>query len=248
MINNCINKLQDIFFQPTCLICRSPGQGNLSICSQCISQLKSNRHCCSRCSLPLETDSQVLCPQCQSQPPQFHQSFIPFQYRGEIVNLIRNFKFSGNLTSGRVVAELFCRQLDASDIAFPDVLVPVPLHPSRTRERGFNQALWLADKISNYSGIPVNHKLVSRTSKSRAQHQLNKSARLRNLENAFKVESSPNNDQNFPAHIAIVDDVVTTGATANTIANTITNTIASLFNHKSDMRIQLWAIARTPLE
>jgi ComF family protein len=188
----------------------------------------------------LETDAQVLCPQCQKQPPQFHQSFIPFQYRAEIVNLIRNFKFSGNLTSGRVIAELFCRKLDAADIAFPEALVPVPLHPSRIRKRGFNQALWLADKISRYTGIPVNHNLVSRTVKSRAQHQLNKSARLRNLEKAFKIESSSVNDQNFPAHIAIVDDVVTTGATANTIA--------SLFNHKSDIRIQLWAIARTPLE
>ena len=235
MINNCIKNIQNKLFLPSCLICRAPGLDNLSICQACTDKLRDNQKCCQRCSLPLATTAQVLCPACQTSPPGFHSSFIPYQYRGEIINLVRNFKFSGNMTSGKVLAELFCRKLTTGNIVKPDLLVPVPLHPARTRHRGFNQALWLANQIGRQLNIEVNHKLVTRRVNSASQHLLNKQARLNNLKQAFRLEN-----KHLPSHIAIIDDVVTTGSTANAIA--------SLFKHNNDIVIQLWAIARTPLE
>lgn len=239
MINNCIKKLQNWLFMPSCVVCAAPGEDSLSICSICIGQLKHNKQCCSRCSLPLATETRVLCPQCQSKPPDFNTSFIPFQYRGEIISLVRNFKFHGNLTSGKVLADLFCQKLKNSDVALPETLVPVPLHPSRTRQRGFNQALWLAQQIGKQMSIAVDPTLLKRQLKSESQHQLDKKARLKNLQGVFRLQTN-----NVSAHIAIIDDVVTTGATANAVANTI----KSAFNHSDSNTIQLWAIARTPLE
>jgi ComF family protein len=114
----------------------------------------------------------------------------------------------------------------------PDLLVPSPMHPSRRRARGFNQASDIAEHLSRELALPWSSALAARTRKARSQRGLDRKARLTNLAGVFRVVEQP------PAHVAIIDDVVTTGATIRLLAQVLKNAGAK--------EVQVWALARTP--
>jgi len=233
MINKCINFIQDVVFAQSCMNCGRPSDTPHAICSKCYPQLPENRLCCRQCALPLQTETSHLCGHCQKASPVFQSAFIPLRYESPIDQWIWKFKFRNDLVSGRLLAELFLQKWQEAGLAIPEILVPVPLHASRLRQRGFNQSLWLARYIGTELGIPVDSRTVRRNLKTPPQHELNLQKRTTILRKAFTL-----NGEFEYQNVAIIDDVLTTGSTVNEISK--------LLRNNGCETITCWAIARTP--
>ncbi len=145
--------------------------------------------------------------------------------------MVRRLKFSGDLKFASIAGQLVARA--ARNRSLPQALIAVPMHPKRLSSRGFNQAELLAQQLSSSLSLPVLDNAVSRLKDMPAQTQLNASQRAENLVGAFRAHIRVPGQ-----HIGIVDDVVTTGATARAVAAQLRRAGAS--------RLSLFAIARTP--
>ncbi|MEW8195950.1 MAG: phosphoribosyltransferase family protein [Candidatus Thiodiazotropha sp.] len=115
----------------------------------------------------------------------------------------------------------------------PDVLVPVPLHPLRLRKRGFNQSVEITRVVARQCRLPFDWRLCRRTKETKTQSELNEEERRRNISNAFQVCADVKG-----THLALVDDVITTGATVTELSRMLKKAGAK--------RVDVWAIARTP--
>ncbi len=143
--------------------------------------------------------------------------------------LIRAFKFHASPRAGSVLLELFWRSLSTTPV---EALVAVPLHDRRARQRGFNQAQWLATRLATRLDLPLIE--AGRVRDTLSQRGLDRPARRANLRRAFRVEAR------LPARIALVDDVMTTGATLDALAMACRQAGAEV--------IEAWTLARTPLQ
>jgi ComF family protein len=216
---------------PRCLVCDGPGSGSLELCDGCRRALVRNIACCGRCALPLPSTTPI-CGQCQRMPPPWHDVWAPFVYAWPLDVLESRFKFSGSLAAGRVLSA--CWLSSGLPPLMPGLLVPVPLHASRLRQRGYNQALELARPLARRFGLPIAHDVLGRARRTDAQTELDAAARATNVRAAFAVRRVP-----VQKHVAIVDDVMTTGATLGECARVL---LAAGVE-----RVDVWALARTPL-
>jgi ComF family protein len=168
--------------------------------------------------------------------PYFHHFYALGKYEGILKPLINQLKFANKPLAAKVLAEFFVScvypRISMLDDA-PEALIPIPLSAWRYSKRGYNQSLLLAEAIGQLINIPVIESL-SRNRHTKAQSALGKSERLDNLHNAFCVKT----DITFE-HIAIIDDVVTTGATINSACK-------SLVEIYPDLTISVWSMAVTP--
>jgi len=228
-----LRRCQLAVLPPRCLLCRLDGSGSRDLCAACANDIAGNSLCCPRCALPLTTHA-PLCGECLRREPAFASAFVPFVYGHPIDLLLTRFKFSGNLAAGRVLARLWLDAYRPNEDDLPDAIIPVPLHRSRLRERGFNQALEFAQPLSIALEIPVRPDLLARTRATSAQSDLDAVARRRNLRGAFEMT----NVAECPSHIALVDDVMTTGTTVRECASVLRKAGVS--------RVDVWAIARAP--
>jgi ComF family protein len=154
-----------------------------------------------------------------------------YKYAYPVDHLIRGLKFRGERIFARVLGELLAREHRARRMELPSCIVPMPLHPSRYRARGFNQAQELARFAARSLGARVDARLLVRTIATHEQSGLSPQARRRNVRGAFEVA------RELPrGRIALVDDVVTTGSTARAAAQALAAAGAD--------EIELWAIAR----
>jgi len=145
--------------------------------------------------------------------------------------LIHAFKFAGQLHIATVLGELMAGRILDTNVPLPELLIPVPLHPIRLRERGFNQALELARVISNKLTIPIDYRSCERSRKTVAQSLLPAKERHQNIKGAFTVHHP------FKVKsVAIIDDVMTTGHTVNELA--------SVLKDAGVDHVQVWAVAR----
>ena len=211
-----------------CLLCEQPGMGDIDLCAACWRGLPKNLLACPRCALPLAAPAPA-CGFCIKSEPAFTSTLAPMQYQVPLSTLVPRFKFHQDLAAGRLLAELFCR--NTSDFARPDVLVPVPLHSTRLRQRGFDQALELAKMIAKHKALPLRSDLLIRTRNTAAQSHLDSRQRRKNCRNAFAVV-----DKVLPNHIALIDDVMTTGATVRECAKVLLKAGVK--------RVDVWVIAR----
>ncbi len=227
--------IQHGLFPPVCLLCATPVSQGIDICTPCRDDLPHNTDRCHICSLPLPTNhrEQQICGKCLQQTPSFDHCHAPFAYGYPISNLISDFKFNGKLHTGRLLSELLSNLIQTSNLGLPDLIIPVPLHPTRLKERGFNQAMELARPIARHFAIPLDTKTCSRIKATEIQSTLDKKVRMKNLRNAFEVSRKIDCE-----HLVLIDDVVTTGATINELANTLKRTGVK--------RVDVWALARTP--
>ncbi|MEJ2454273.1 MAG: ComF family protein [Candidatus Thiodiazotropha sp.] len=158
---------------------------------------------------------------------------MPLLYEPPFSRLIGEFKFRHRLHLTASLSALFCSTLPA-DLPRPDLLLPVPLHPDRLRERGFNQSLELARRIAGELDLELDWRRLRRVRATPPQSRLDRRARRRNLHAAFSADGAVKG-----RHIALLDDVITTGATV---------TAASLALLRAGAKqIDVWALARTPL-
>jgi len=225
--------VQRILLPPHCLLCdqRSDGVGDL--CSGCRADLQRNRICCPRCALPLQTPA-PLCGECLQSEPPFAAAFAPFVYAHPFDLLVTKLKFGRSLAAGRVLAGLWLAAANELP-ALPQMLVPVPLHPDRLRERGYNQALELARPLARALRVPLKAKLLERTRATPAQTNLDAKTRRRNMRGAFAINAA---DLPPTAHVALIDDVMTTGATLRECARVL--------KRAGVARVDVWALARAP--
>jgi ComF family protein len=164
----------------------------------------------------------------------FERTIMPFLYQAPFDYLIKTLKFQRRRALAPLLADLLGDVLadTMSQEALPECIIPIPLHPRRLRERGFNQALELARPLARRFKLPIFADTIERSRYTVPQIELSFSARINNLRDAFVVTGSA-----MPSHIAIIDDVVTTGSTVNEVARILHNAGAE--------RIQVWACART---
>jgi len=214
---------------PGCVLCREPASED--ICAACFRDLPWNDHACARCAQPLPPLPSAICGACARKPPHFDAAYTAFRYAWPVDRLLHRFKFRGHLANGRTLALALGEYLDLRAAPRPDLLLPVPLHRRRLAERGFNQAGEIARTLGRCLDVPVAHDTLRRVRATPAQRGLGRGARRSNLRGAFVCRRPFEN-----LHVAVVDDVVTTGSTADALARAIKQTGAD--------RVSLYALAR----
>ena len=226
-----LSQLLNTVIPQSCLLCGNRGQGDRLVCSGCESDLPWLGHHCSVCATPLPANAPDTCGQCQRKSPAYDYTQALFHYTSPVDKLITGLKFNSRLVNARMLGDIMAAKIQANTLDRPEALLPVPLHRQRLRERGFNPALELARPLAKAWDIPLLKEPVRRIRATTAQMELPAKQRHQNIRGAFECDTS------LPyGHIAIVDDVVTTGATANELAKLL---------KKQGIRIvQIYAIAR----
>ena len=173
-------------------------------------------HACKVCALPLpETCETTMCAECRLNPPPWQQAQAIFHYQFPIDRLIAAFKYHHQLALTDLFAELMAAGI-ALD-ARPTVIVPVPLHPHRLRQRGYDQTLLLARALARLTGIACNATTLKRLRDTPMQKTLDRDARRDNLVDAFVCHDPALAGQ----RILLIDDVLTTGATLSVLSEVL---------------------------
>jgi len=229
---NWLNNVQQWLYPPRCTLCGAPGVGRDDLCSPCRTALPRNLNPCHQCGLPLEGPGNHLCGRCLKKAPPFDRAVIPLLYQPPLDSLILALKFHQGLAHSRLLGHLLTTAVEASD-SRPQLILPVPLHPKRLRERGYNQALEIARPVAEGLAIPLSLDHVRRTRHTETQTRLKYKERHKNMRGVFEVT------REVPAHVAIVDDVVTSGSTVSALAKALKKAGAD--------RVDIWALARASL-
>ena len=229
-------KILSNLFPSRCILCQKTVDQALEICSECYQELPHNDVCCQRCALPLAEgiNNTVLCGRCIRKTPAFDYAYSPFRYEDEVIGLVHQLKFGEKISYAKAMGEMLFRQLLATDEK-PDCLLPVSLHSSRLRQRGFNQSIEISRVISRQLSIPIERTAIVRHRSTVAQTGLNAKQRQKNIRGAFSVVAELNYK-----HVLIIDDVMTTGATVNELARV-------LKKNKVE-RVGVLSIARAPVK
>ena len=224
ILNNCTKFIQGWFSQD-CQLCGAQSGAHL-LCAACYTNLPRHKNACPICAAPGNTET---CGACLQHPPAFNSTLAALDYTFPVDKLIQAYKYHQQLALARLLGTLLRQAV--SPHARPDVILPMPLHPARLRERGFNQALEMAKYIARDLRLPLAPHLAQRTVNTLSQATLVWDARKKNMRGAFTCNT---NLQGM--HIALVDDVMTSGATLHALAKTLKRAGAS--------RIDVWVVAR----
>lgn len=223
--------------EQTCLLCDERTDSPHAICTACESDLPWLIDQCERCALPMPM-SGLTCAQCTRHSPAFNDVIVPWLYDFPIDALVTRFKHQGKWPLGRLLAELLAQTLQHrfdEGLSQPDVMIPVPLASKRLRQRGYNQAAMLANWLGSLLRLPVDERLIKRVKDTPAQQGLGAKARKRNLREAFVLVKP---EGVMGKHVALIDDVLTTGSTADTIAR--------LLMKAGARAVDVYCLARTP--
>jgi len=213
-----------------CLLCGAAGAA-APVCGACEGRLERIGAGCAACARPLPEPG--TCGACLQRPPAFGSATVAFAYRFPLDRLVQRYKYAGDLALGRWLGEALADRVALAPPPRPDVLVVPPLGRGRLRERGFNQALELAHAVAGRLALPVSREGVVRVHEAAVQAALPRAARLANLRGAFRCQAD------FQGlDVAVVDDVLTTGATADAMARALADAGAR--------QVRIWAVARTP--
>jgi ComF family protein len=199
-------QLLDQLLPRHCVLC-GLFSGFENICPPCSAELPHNPSACALCSLPLPGQPGKVCGSCLKKPPVWDRAIAGLKYEFPVDQLVCRFKYKRNLACGQALGRILLESIRNRCGPQPQAIVPVPLHRSRLFSRTFNQAYVLARQLSKPLEIPVQHALLTRTRRTRAQSGLDFSQRGKNVRGAFSCH------RHGLKHVAIVDDVMTTGRT-----------------------------------
>lgn len=240
MVNSFLRHASFRLFPGRCILCLGNTQITDDICRACREELPWLGPHCSICALPLASPS--ICGQCLQSPPQFDECRAAWEYGYPVDQLISRFKYQGRRLEGDLLSRLALDSLLETEHQ-PDFIVPIPMHWRRRLQRGFNQAELIARHWSAALSIPISSALY-RQHYNPPQQGLSAKQRRRNLQSAFAIRGSSrpqllSDCSHFHnKHIVIVDDVVTTTATANSAA--------AILRKAGAERVSVWCLARTP--
>lgn len=213
-----LTPLLDLLFPPRCIFCHGypdSGQHGLDICQSCRDSFIDPAECCLRCCYPL-SGHESLCPACHDQVFSFRGTCALNVYEGNLKQAVHKYKYKGRRHFAPTLGRLVATQVKRCNWPTLHEIVPVPLHPLRLKERGYDQAYLLAQVIGDDLGLPVRQVLV-RTRPTPSQTRLGSINRWDNVKNAFAA--SPG--LSVSGNILLVDDLLTTGATAHNAADAL---------------------------
>lgn len=225
-------RLLDLLLPQSCLLCAADAK-HAPLCAGCRDDLpRLPQAHCPVCALP--TPGGEVCGACLKRPPDFAASHAAWLYAYPLDRVVQALKFRAELALADWMAEHLAHALQAANAhAAIDLLLPMPLHPLRLRQRGFNQAALLAGALGRRLGIPVAMDAAVRTADTPPQAGLNLRQRRRNLRGAFACR------HDLAGHrVALVDDVMTSGSSLRELAHAVGKAGAT--------RIECWVAARTP--
>jgi len=219
------DRLLDFVFPPHCPVCGKPvlqkkrGTSVRLICPACVQKITVIRApYCMKCGKPLTDSRREYCTDCLRHAHAFEQGRAVFSYQGALKHSLYRFKYDNKREYSRFYASamnaFLGRWIMEQQI---DCIVPVPLHASRQKQRGYNQAELLAYRLGEYTGIPVVPELLARTKKTEALKNLSGSERRENLKHAFTARKFSGKD----VRILLVDDIYTTGSTLDAAAEAL---------------------------
>lgn len=240
--NNVSNWLHCIF-PNTCVLCGSTDKllcahtfknNHLDLCAACYQILPMPQHSCSCCATPLPATTQPFCGSCLKTPPPFTKVITPYLYQTPMDYLITKLKFHNQLVYAKILGLLLAEHLQQHyrDRDKPQIIIPIPLHKSRLRERGFNQSLEIAKPIAKIFRIPINKYECIRHKNTEPQSLLRSKERKENIHNAFSIKSSFIGRYE---HVAMIDDVITTGDTVREFCHQL--------QRAGVQKIDVWACA-----
>lgn len=220
-----------LLLPPRCRSCDGPVGQDALLCAACTAELPWNDGACEGCARPLSAGSR--CRQCLHGRSQFDSAWCALRLETPVQHYVHALKYHADFAQAQLLGSLLAERLVRRSAPLPQLLVPVPLHPLRLMRRGYNQALEIARVVGARAGIPVAPHAVARIRQTEDQIGQSASARRRNMRAAFGVREVLGG-----LHLALIDDVMTTGATLDELARVCRRAGAS--------RIEAWAVARTP--
>ena len=213
-----------------CFLCSEKNAGSV-ICKRCIQALpRVPEWLCSHCSEPLPWGEKGLCVSCKKQAPDFDQTWVGLSYEYPVTVLVRELKYRSGLFLVPELVSVLYEALNKTDL--PQAILAMPQSKQRWRSRGYNQALELARPIAKLMQLPLIQG-VYRVQDRPAQASLGAAERKKNLIHAFQGLKKLYWD-----HVAVIDDVMTTGATLSAVAKTL--------KQAGVTRVTAWVLARTP--
>lgn len=231
--------LLDWVYPRQCYCCGAPltGRSGRLLCRECFRHLASRRltgRGCATCGLPLSGGPADVCGYCQQYPRRFDLARAVCPYGSPMGDLVRSFKFDGAYFIGPVVIDSVAKLgWLPPEICEADAVAPVPLHPRRRRERGYDQALILARALARRGRWKLLPDALRRVRYTDSQKHLSPPERAQNVRGAFEAGSTSVEG----LHVLLVDDVVTTGATASECAGVLKKAGAA--------RVSVFSLART---
>lgn len=228
-----------LVYPEVCQVCGGararPGDGY--VCGDCQARVRFiEPPFCDRCGRPFEGDltTRFECASCREMEWHFHSARSAVATRAPVLEIIRRYKYNRALWFEPFLAGLLIRA--AGPVLggqAPDLIIPVPLHFTKKREREFNQAESLAERLGAAARIPVNKRLLRRVLPTRSQTRLSRQERLVNMRGAFAVQAGAKLNGE---RVVLVDDVFTTGATTNACARALITAGAG--------EVSVWTVAR----
>ena len=249
-LSKLFNTLENWLLPYCCILCSKLSDQSYDLCQSCEQELAWVNNTCLQCGITLEHDViNTRCGQCHACLPSFNFTTTAFDYIDQAALLITQFKFKHQLVYGRVLSELLAKKILAQyslntleQAQLPEIIIPMPLHWWRHTLRGYNQSAIIAKILGKNLSIPVVQNIIKRHKFTKPQRLLNLKARKQNMRGAFKLKKTSktlnkkSSKQLNYQHIAIVDDVMTTGNTVNTVAK--------LLKQHGVKTVTVWVLAR----
>jgi len=219
-----------------------PHQQN-NLCAACMIDIPWSKNACRQCAEYIESitlDGSLLCTNCLKQSPPYSRTVCAFDYIGPIKGLMNQFKHQHNLAAGSLLTACLSKTISKAialgQITIPQLVIPVPLHRRRLRQRGFNQAQFIATGLGQSLNLNVNSQLCHRSGHQAPQQGQSRQHRLAQMSGVFQITEAGVDGR--IESIAIIDDVMTTGATAQALSKTLINA------WDGPLDIQVWCVAR----
>lgn len=233
-----LNRFLRLLFPHTCVLCAERSNQSRDLCVDCEKELPWLGLACIRCGLKRSAASTSdICGECQRQPPTFDRVFALCNYAEPIDRLIKAAKFRHQLVYARLLGDLLAKQAHQDWYKLqplPSLLIPVPLHATRLKARGYNQSLEIAKTAAKILRLPYAQDYCQRQKATLPQSTLAHHERDKNVLDAF-VLKKPRRVQ----HVAIIDDIVTTGHTVDALSKKL--------REAGVQKIDVWCCARTQL-
>ncbi|CAG0972703.1 orotate phosphoribosyltransferase [Methylophilaceae bacterium] len=211
------------------MLCAAANGGDLAICPECLKDMPWHRQsACPQCGLA--SSDNHICGHCLKSPPAFDSTHALFRYEYPLDAMLQHYKYRQTLNIAKTFSELMTASFPL-DQPF-DRIIPMPLHPKRLAERGFNQSVEIARLLSKRLRMPLDSGACTRIKFSPPQASLPLKTRIKNMRGAFHCDATLSGER-----VMLVDDVMTTGASLHELAATVKSAGAS--------HVECWVVART---
>jgi ComF family protein len=231
--------MRDLLLKQSCILCASHQGGSVGICDDCLQDLPwHTQPQCPQCAM---LSNGLICGNCLNSVPHFDATHALFRYDYPLDKLLQHYKYHESLHLANTFSVLWLKKFrlnifekaqHTSPLCNIELIIPMPMHPERLKQRGFNQALEIARILSLHSRMRLDYESCHRIKLTQPQASLPLKHRMQNIRGAFRCEKNLEGKR-----IAVVDDVMTSGASLNELAKTLKQAGAA--------HVECWVIART---